>query len=559
MIRSAMTALLFTLILLPFSIVEAQTHRRESAEEKKSKDFGDRLSTMIEELIARIQKEILSGSYRENEADTLDAKKKNPSKKSEASEEKTVTYEGNTTIEKDDTIAANVVVKRGDLIVYGTINGDALVVGGNLHVKDGGKISGNARVINGEIVQDEGGFIGGYIDKSSSKAASYREDTRKFTRSSYRLNANWVNELTTMDNLVFRYNRVEGLFLGLGSEKKYYWDGYRHYNAYGSLGYGFSSYRWRYNLGVTRQFVVDEGRLLEIGVEGHSIADSKDQWLIGVWENNLAAFLIHEDYRDYFERKGFDVHTAYSIQQENFTGQLKFEYLADKYDSLENRTEWSLFGGSKLFRLNPSVAPGNMHSIVASLGISTVTKTMYGQEGWSIYGTAEVAQKSLGGDFTFTQYLADIRRYQPLGRYDNINIRLRFGTSDGELPSQKIFELGGLGTLPALPFKSFVGNRIILFNVEYIVNGDVLHDLNFWPSWLFERINFVFFTDAGFIRTAPPSVSAADGFADIAWNEFHHDVGVGISNRSGSFRLGFVWRTDVSESARFIFRIARPF
>src|SRR3972149_2072395 len=76
-----------------------------------------------------------------------------------------------------------------------------------------------------------------------------------------------------------------------------------------------------------------------------------------------------------------------------------------------------------------------MRSFVVSPGFSTTTRTSYGQEGWSLYGTAEFADKRYGGDFTFSQLTADIRRYQPLSRYDNINIRLRAGTSGGKLPA----------------------------------------------------------------------------------------------------------------------------
>ncbi|MBM4162179.1 MAG: hypothetical protein FJ217_13910, partial [Ignavibacteria bacterium] len=399
-------------------------------------------------------------------------------------DDNTLTYEGNAVIEEGDTVIANVVVKAGDLTVVGTIVGDALVVGGDLYVEQGGHITGNAKVINGEVIKDEAGRIDGYIDKTSSTANSYRETEKKFTRSSTRLNANWVSETTNLDNFVFRYNRVEGLFLGVGSDKRYYWDGRKSYTTYGSFGYGLKSRGWRGNLGLSRQFAFDDGQLIEIGVEGHNLTDTKDNWIIGLSENTAAAILIHEDYRDYFRRTGVGFNVGYAIQQDYVTGQLRTEYLIDDYKSMENRTEWSIFGGNKRFRFNPPIDEGKMHSILASAGLSTVTKTLYGPEGWSIFGTAEFADRDFGGDFKFNQYVLDVRRYQPLGRYHNLNVRLRVGTTEGTVPAQKIFELGGLSTLNAFPFKSDVGNRMILANAEFIINGDFLGDLAFWPSWL---------------------------------------------------------------------------
>lgn len=540
----------------------AQSSERENRTKDRTEELGERLGRSIENFIQRIGRELsLLDDEDAAASDTL--RKRRASRSGHSTkvqrDENSVTYEGDTVIEEDDTLSSNIVVKAGDLTVYGVVDGDAMVVGGDLYVKDGGKIKGNVKVISGEVIKEEGGYIGGYIDRTSATTASYREDQKKFIRSSYRLHANWIEEVTNLDNFVFRYNRVEGLFLGLGSDKKYYWDGRREYSAYGSVGYGFRSHRWRYNLGLNRQFAFDDGSLFEFGVEGHSLTDTKDQWLIGLGENTAAALLIHEDFRDYFGREGLGVNVAYALQRDNVTARLKFEYLLDRYASLDNRTEWSLFGGDKVFRPNPAIDDGRMRSILSSVGVSTVSKTFRGPEGWSAYATVEVARRSFGSEFSFNQYITDIRRYQPLGRYDNFNMRVRIGSAEGRLPLQKIFELGGLGTLHAFPFKSEAGERMILVNAEYILNGDFLGDLTFWPSWLLRGINFIFLSDAGLTRTAARDVSWYEGFGGITFNEFRSDIGVGISNKSGSFRLAYVWRTDVSGPAKFIFRFARPF
>ncbi|MGH2568142.1 MAG: hypothetical protein ACRDGA_07365, partial [Bacteroidota bacterium] len=548
------------LLLLCLTIVSASALSQQSTAERKTEDVGDRLSTLIEKFIKQVQRELSGVGDESARVDTV-RKKRTKKEDSEENHDSRVdyTYDGDRVVEGDEVIEGNVVVKGGDLTVYGEIDGDVLVVGGTLYVKDGGLITGDARVISGDIVLDEGGVIEGSMDKTGSRTAGYREPRERFRTGSTALNANWVNELTTLDNFIFRYNRVEGVFLGLGSEKRYYWDGYRDYSAYGSVGYGFKSHRWRLNLGVARQFVLDEGHLLEVGVEGHNITDTKDQWLIRQGENTAAAFFIHEDYRDYFGRAGWGLNTAYTVQLEDFTGQFKVEYLLDTYRSMDNRTEWSLFGGDKVFRPNPAIQDGKMRSVVASLGVSTVSKTMEGQEGWSAFGTAEFAEDSFGGDFGFRQYVADIRRYQPLSRYDNFNIRLRVGTSEGELPPQKLYELGGLSTVQVLPFKSMAGNRMLLANAEYIVNGNFLHDIKFWPSWLMRQINFVVLGDAGWMRSVRPSASFDAGFGELQLKQFRSNLGVGVSTRSGSFRIAYLWSTDGTNLNRTIFRFSRPF
>lgn len=547
-----------SLILLLVSAVTCLNAQSSSDDkDKEPSNLAKRLGDEVEHFVNRVS-DIMNDANAPD--DTLAARKKGRLPEDLENDVDTYTFTGDKTIEASQTIDGNIVVKGGDLKVYGTINGDVLVVGGTLYVKNGGRITGNARAINGTIVKEDDGTIEGTQDKS--RPASYRPDRRPWEGSGPTFSAPWIPEGENLDNFLFRYNRVEGLFLGLGSEKKYYWDGGKNFSAYGSLGYGFGSHLWRYDLGVTRQFAIsgqNSHRLLELGVEGYSLTDSKDDWLINVLENSAAAFFIHEDFRDYFTRHGATAHIGYLTEQGDLKSETQISYAADRYESMENRVDWSLFGGDKVFRLNPAIDPGNMQSVKAMFGATTLTKSARGPEGWSLYASSEFAQTGFGSDFDFNQYILDIRRYQPISHVDNINIRLRVGTADGNVPLQKMFDLGGLGTLNAFPFKSETGNRMILGNAEYILNGSFLDDLDFWPDWLFDHFNFLFLADAGLVRNEAPHVIAGDGFENLTWQEFRTDLGFGFANRSGSFRIAVTWRTDVVAPARVILRLTRPF
>jgi len=477
--------------------------------------------------------------------------------------QETLSYDGATTIASGDTLLAHVVVKGGDLTVSGVVRGNVLVVGGSLIVKSGGRVTGNARVINGQIVRDEGAVIEGTMDEMGS-TAPHRARPEHFALRSYDLDAWWAPEHTTVDHIILRYNRVENIFLGLGSEKRYYWDGSRDLSIYGSVGYGFKSYQWRAHLGLTRQFAfphneAGSSHLFEIGAEAHSFTDSKDTWLIDAGENSLAAFFIHEDFRDYYERQGITLLAGWYYRRPELTTQVRAEMNFDEETSMPKRTDWALFGGEKRFRDNPPIAEGRMRSVVLSAGVNTATKTRAGIEGWALYGTAEFSGSALASDFSFSQLTVDARRYQPLGRHDGIHFRVRAGTSGGSLPVQRAYEIGGLGTLPGFPFKDQAGNRLLLGNLEYIANGRILGDLDFWPHHLMEHINVIIFGDAGWVSLAPSGASWTDGFEVLTLTSFRSDVGFGFSSRTGAFRLGWAWRTDKSEPARFVFRISRPF
>ncbi len=554
--------LTLTAVLAPDSAAQSRKARETLADD----EFGERLGAEIERAVARITKHFEDPFTDDDvEADTIPSRvrRKTYYSDDEESESNSQTYSGNTTIEAGKKIEANVVNKGGDLTVYGTINGDALVVGGDLIVKSGGTITGNARVINGSIVKEEGGVIEGYEDKTrSTSTTQYRTPRTRFERSGTGFNVPWLNENGNLDNFIIRYNRVESIFLGFGSEKKFYWDGRKNWASFGSFGWGFKSHLWRGNIGLARQFPLKEennNHLLELGAEAYSLTDTKDQWLIGVHENSAAAFFIHEDFRDYFTREGYTAHVAHYFKGDAVSTELKLAYLADRYESMQKNIDWALFGGEKTFRANDSINDGEMRSVMASFGLNSVSKTVYGPEGWTITATSEMARTGFGSDFDFTQHVLDIRRYQPLGRSDNLNIRLRVGTGDDNMPLQKIFQLGGLSTLHAFPFKQDMGNRMMLANVEYIVNGSFLDDLDFWPTWLFRSMNFLFISDAGWMATAVSTAKPTDGFDGIRWSDFKHNFGFGFANRSGTFRIGVAWRTDVKEPGRLFFRFNRPF
>ncbi len=573
-----------SLIFLPLVDVEGQSKREtknRTSEEKKNNsindfsdegdinaievskeidDFGNKIDNFVNKLVNR-----WSSKFNDDQIDndSLETKSKKSENDNEIEfDEKANTFSGDKIIEESETIKGPVVVKGGNLIVYGSVDGDVLVVGGDLHIKSNGKVTGNARVINGSIIKDDGGVIKGHEDKTIAKKTNYRETDKKFQQSTRSFEVPWRNDQMNFDNFVFRYNRVESIFLGLGTKKKYYWDGERNWNAYGSIGWGFKSHTWRGNLGITRQFATstDENNgLFEIGGEIYSLTDTKDHWIISIHENTAAALFMHEDFRDYYERNGYTIYSAYYTKKDYLKSELKVAYLADKYDSMTNKVEWAMFGGNKLFRLNPPINAGDMRSIMFNGGFNTVTKTSIGPEGWSLFAIGEFAKKSIGGIFDFEQYMVDIRRLQPLGKYENINIRLRVGSASGTLPKQKLYELGGLGTIEAFPFKSFIGNRMLLVNTEFIINGSFLHDLDFWPTWLFKHFNFMLISNAGFTRDVASKLSAVEGFNDIRFNEFNHSFGICLVNRSGSFRIGMAWRTDRPAPAQLVLRFNRPF
>ena len=121
----------------------------------------------------------------------------------------------------------------------------------------------------------------------------------------------WSFPLTSRLHETFlRYNRVEGLYLGIAQAKRLYWHSKPWLVSTGSLGYGFANHTWRYSLGLYFPIYLDD-QIIEFGAEGHRVTDSKDQWSFDRDENTLTALVAREDFLDYFERAGFTATAAW--------------------------------------------------------------------------------------------------------------------------------------------------------------------------------------------------------------------------------------------------------
>lgn len=360
---------------------------------------------------------------------------------------------------------------------------------------------------------------------------------------------------------VFRYNRVEGLYLGFRVNKEYW---RRRYSSrpflFGFSGYAFKVKELQYQIGVEKGFF-DEYQLA-FGGEYHRMIDTPDRWMISDMENSLAAFLIKEDFHDFYMREGG---SAYLKQ--NFTRDITLSaaYHYDNLDSLERNAGWSLFGGKKEFRENPPMASGEIRSVVGKLVINTRNSEKRTTRGWYIQIEGEHAGNELGGDFEFDRLLVDVRRYQPLGFGEGFDLRLRAGTSQGELPWQRTYHLGGLSTLRGFSYKAFPhgpmdagGNRMILAQLEYRMGSQDLPDELDWG--LLERFNLILFVDAGWVGFTDIENGFFEGFESLTWSKLKSDVGIAFASRSGNIRFQIARRTDTNKKPYvFSFRINRPF
>ncbi len=538
-----------TLLFIPIS--NAQNDDSSDRSERTSGDIENFVESLVDKIQLQVQQMAEDRSQRVEYGNDDGQEKDGTKIPSNA-----ITFNGDTEIAELDTIHGDLVVKNGALIIRGIVNGDVLVVNGNIELKSTSHVNGNVRAMNGSISKFDGAYVQGFTEQSSS--SSSRNDRKKKTyRTKYSYSFKpyfWNSENVFDDNFLFRYNRVEGFFFGFGKEKSFYWDGSKAVSGFGSFGYGFASHKWRLQLGLDRQFAASSSSLYEVGAEVHSSTDTKDEWIMNLGENNLAALFFHEDFRDYYQREGFSAHSAWYTKDGDVSSMVDVRFLNDRYASMSNNANWAVFGGN-VFRSNPAVDIGTMKSISFSAGISSVEKYRYRSEGWNVFARAEYGGRQLGGDFDFTQTIVDVRRFQPLWDDNQINLRVRAGALEGDPILQKSFELGGANTIPVFGFKEFVGNRLLLANLEYQLRGEVMDEIFFWPNFL----NLIAFGDAGAVSTVSTKWAVYEGFNSITSNQVKSDLGFALAWHDGDARLGFAWRTDKAAPVSIFFRLNRAF
>src|SRR5436309_13929866 len=82
--------------------------------------------------------------------------------------------------------------------------------------------------------------------------------------------------------------------------------------------------------------------------------------------------------------------------------------------------------------------------------------------------TSEVSTRStLRSDFDFRRHILAARARMRLSAHQEFGVRGIAGWSDGTLPPQRQFGIGGIGSVHGYEFKEATGDSLALLNVEY--------------------------------------------------------------------------------------------
>ncbi len=324
------------------------------------------------------------------------------------------------------------------------------------------------------------------------------------------------------------------------------------------VSYKFGPDRAGYSVGLERAFLADG--MLQVGGSFHDLTATDDQWRLGDAEQSLVALTFRNTFRDYYRRKGFQVQAALRplAQHEVIVG-----WRSEAHSALANETNYGFFRDSQQFRPNLPATPGDLRSLLVgytfdSRGLGEQRPPeRYGrhllddlfseptgrEQGVRIEWRSELAPRSYGQDFDFTRHIATVRGWWEPSSTRMLSGRLMAGTSTGVLPSQRLFALGGIGSVHGYSFKEQAGDRMLLMNTEFRQNLG-RHDFG-----------GLVFLDLGHVynRIDPLSLALQ---RQTTWMK---GVGLGFEFDGGS-RIEFGWRLDdIPSSLQVMFRLRPSF
>jgi len=369
------------------------------------------------------------------------------------------------------------------------------------------------------------------------------------------------------------FNRVEGFAPNLGVKYQPQPEAKTGFAAglslYGDLGYGFKNEkkkRLRWNLGAQKNFATPNR--LTFGAEYFNKVETNDRWIVSEFENSFAGIFQHEDFMDFYSRKGGRSFLDYALAEIHM---LRLEVSQHRYENLRRNTNWSLFGGDKTYPLNPRVFQNRAYSIGAGdeLAVKLTAafdwrdNPVFPNLGWLAEGYFE----RTGNDFSTNGLFLTVKRYQPTLDDQKLVGKFMFGSRSGSFAYQHLLTLGGLSSLRGYGEKEFVGNRLLFANLNYVIGqrafGGLLQKfplVNKLPFW--QLISLGVFTETGYAWFADP-LDPDLGLLDLGQFDFkdlRSDVGFSLLVTEGILRVDFAKRTDRGQDDwRVTFRVLDKF
>src|SRR5262245_39505518 len=341
---------------------------------------------------------------------------------------------------------------------------------------------------------------------------------------------------------------------------------FNHAYVAGHLSFKTAAERAGYALGFERP--IFRTRKLYLGGELHDLTASDDQWQVSSTEASLAAIGPRKSFRDYYRRRGVQITSAFRVHPR---AELFLAWRNERQENVAVESDFSFWNDDEPFRPNRPAIDGRLSALIIGASLDGASfdrealgttyrrhllEEPFGQRleefdshrrmpspVWRIDWTSEIsAPDALDSDFDFKRHLVSGRARLALSPHQDFGVRAIGGWSDGLVPTQRLFSIGGLGSVHGYEFKEQTGNTLALLNLEYALG---------WRN----AFQIVGFFDAGHASSRNPVFNPALAPPDSGWLR-----GIGFGIAVAGARVDFGYKLDaVPSSLQVTVRLGRTF
>lgn len=365
---------------------------------------------------------------------------------------------------RDSVVSTNLLVLGRPAYVASRVNGDVVVVGGDLFLRAGADISGRAVAIGGAVYRSYLGSVGGSIE-------SYRDDAYAIQSSAGRYELVYegrrrdrppVLQLAGMQGLLLpTYDRVDGVSLPIG--------------ALVTLGDRAVELEPRATY-RSRLGVVDPGAVLRIApdapvrleAEGGRSTRTNDAWIYSDLVNSFVALAFGNDSRNYFRADGATARAIAHVERPSVTLE---PFVGGRYEKVSPISAagnvFSFSGRTSLehmARPNPLVERGEIGSVLAGATLEYDAAPVRA----SLRAEGERSVRTPDRTSAFTQVTLHGRIEFPTFGAQRLRVDAHAVTTAGDsTPRARWAYLGRGATLPLLELLELGGDELLFVESRY--------------------------------------------------------------------------------------------
>ena len=374
---------------------------------------------------------------------------------------------GRLDLPRDSTITSTLIVIGRPTYLASKVQGNVIVIGGDLFLRPGVDVAGHAVAIGGTVAPTTLGRVGGRIE-------SYRDDVYDVSQGP----TSTVLDLRPTDTadpmplvqtngiyglMIPTYERVDGLSLPIG--------------ALVTLAGGGAvlepTVTYRSRLGAWDPSVtakVNEGGAVHFAGRAGYFTRTNDAWIYSDLVNSATSFFAGIDTRNYFRSKTADGRVFAAIARPGLTLE---PFIGGRYESVSPITAagnvFSFKGRKdteKMARLNPPVEAGTIGSgllgaqLHDTMGVVTSRLRLEAEQSFTtVSGTGSFTQFTFDGRVGFPTFGAQSLRFRAHG----------VGTIGDSVSRARYAYLGGSGTLPVVDLLELGGTDLLFVETRYLI------------------------------------------------------------------------------------------